>query len=85
MATRRETIDPDAALAIIDKVRDDSARVLEECRSRIDRRLAELPPDASPTEEFRIRLEETDRARAELDRIHDDSIVAIRAVMFPLQ
>ena len=85
MATRRETIDPDAALAIIDKVRDDSARVLEECRSRIHQRLAGLPPNADPKEEFRIRFEETDRARAELDRIHDRSMAAIRAVMFPLQ
>ena len=85
MPLRREIIDPDAALAIIDKVRDDSVRVLEECRARIEQRLAKLPPDASPTEEFRIRLEETDRARVELDRIHDDSLVAIKAVMFPLQ
>jgi hypothetical protein len=83
--SRRTVIDPDAALAIIDKVRDDSARVLEDCRSRIHQRLAELPPNASSNEEFRIRLAETDRARVELDRIHDDSLVAIRAVMFPLQ
>ena len=85
MTSRRTVIDPDAALAIIDKVRDDSARVLEECRSRIRQRLAGLPPNTDPKDEFRIRLEETDRARAELDRIHDDSIGAIRAVMFPLQ
>jgi hypothetical protein len=32
-----------------------------------------------------IRFEETDRARVEIDRIHDDSLVAIRAVMFSLQ
>ena len=85
MTSHRSVIHPDAAPAIIDKVRDDSARVLEECRSRIHQRLAELPPNADPKEEFRIRFEETDRARIELDRIHDDSLLAIRAVMFPLQ
>ena len=84
MPLRREIIDPDAALAIIDKVRDDSVRVLEECRARIKQRLAELPPDADPNEEFRIRFEETDRARAELNRIHDRSVVAAKAVMLPL-
>ena len=63
MNLRRTVIDPDAALAIIDKVRDDSARVLEECRARIRQQLAELSPDADPKEAFRIRFEETDRAR----------------------
>jgi hypothetical protein len=70
---------------IIDKFKDDTTQVLEGPRSRIHQRLAGLLPDAAPMEELRFRLEETDRARVELDRIHDDSLVAIRAVMLPLQ
>jgi hypothetical protein len=52
--------------------------------SRINQRLAELPPHADSKQEFRIRFEETDRARAELNRIHDRSVVAAKAVMLPL-
>jgi hypothetical protein len=49
--------------------------------SRIRQRIAELPANADRKDKFRIRCEEAERARAELQRVHDDSLVAIKSVM----